>query len=202
MLRIFGRKGELQDWAQKKGINLTYNKLEIFHGDTEMVEEGEGTPAEMMQLNLGELKRSDALGKQSIISGKLSEYLKERYPEKHQQIHAHVMSINTRALVGMLFTPGLLEEKIEQIVCGRDNIGKETVQMEDGAETKEEGTNKVERGGASSDGDDEGKGDDKSTRNKRDREAMREPMNKNNQTFNGQGKGVMLRYGRVGIQSN
>ena len=82
-----------------------------------------------MQLTLGELKKRDALGKQSIIAGKLSGYLQERYPEKHQQIHAHVMSINTRALVGMLFTPGLLEEEIEQIVGGRDKIGKETVHM-------------------------------------------------------------------------
>ena len=105
LLRIFGKKGELQEWAQKKGINLTYNKLEIFHGDTEMVDEGEGTPAEAMQLTLGELKKRDALGKQSIIAGKLSGYLQERYPEKHQQIHAHVMSISTRALVGMLFIP-------------------------------------------------------------------------------------------------
>ena len=63
-------------------------------------------------------------------------------------------------------------------------------------------TNEVERGGAASDGEDEGKGDDKSTRNKRDREALCEPTKKNDQTFNGQGKGVMLRYGRVGIQSN
>ena len=83
--------------SQKNGINLTYNKLEIFHGDTEMVDEGEGTPAEAMQLTLGELKKIDALGKQSIIAGKLSGYLQERYLEKHQQIHAHVMSINTRA---------------------------------------------------------------------------------------------------------
>ena len=28
LLRIFGKKGELQEWAQKKGINLKYNKLD------------------------------------------------------------------------------------------------------------------------------------------------------------------------------
>ena len=48
------------------------------------------------------------------------------------------MSINTRALVGMLFTPGLLEEEIEQIVIGRENTGKEAALMEGVAEKKEE----------------------------------------------------------------
>ena len=49
LLRIFGKKGEIQEWTQKKEINLKCNRLEIFHGETEMVDEGEGTPAEVMQ---------------------------------------------------------------------------------------------------------------------------------------------------------
>ena len=80
LLRIFGKKGELQEWAQQKGINLKYNKLEVFPEDIEMADGGEGTPVEAMELSLGELKKSDALGKQSIIAGKLREYLNERYP--------------------------------------------------------------------------------------------------------------------------
>ena len=90
-----------------------------------MDESEEGTPVEAMNLSLSELKKCDSLGKQSIIAGKLRDYLMERYPEKYQQIHAHVMRINTRALVGMLLTQGLLEEEIEQIVNGREETGKE-----------------------------------------------------------------------------
>ena len=131
LLKIFGKKCEIQEWSQKKGINLKYIKLEVFPEDSGGDESGEGTPVEAMNLDLSELKKWDALGKQSIIAGKLRDYLMGRYPEKYQQIHAHVMSINTRALVGLLFTPGLLEEEVEQIVNGIENTGKETVSMED-----------------------------------------------------------------------
>ena len=106
-----------------------------------------------MNLNLHKLKKFDTHGKQSIIAGKLRDYLKEQYPERYQQIHAHVMSTNTRALVGMLFTPGLLQEEIEQIVNGREKTGKDTVPMEFGAEKKEEKkATGVERKGFGTDG--------------------------------------------------
>ena len=136
-----------------------------------MDEGGEGTPTEAMKLSQSELKKSDALGKQSIIAGKLREYLMERYPEKYQQIHAHVMSINTRALVGMLFTPGLLEEEIEQIINGRENTGNRTVLVEDEAVNKEEEkATGVERKeiGTYGKGDELGKSNGKSMRTKRD----------------------------------
>ena len=92
----------------------------------------------MMSLNLDELKKCDIHGKKSIIAGKLRDYLMERYPERHQQIHAHVMSINARALVGLLFTPGLLEEEFEQIINGRENEGRRKVLVEGEAGKKEE----------------------------------------------------------------
>ena len=71
LLRIFCKKGELQEWAQQKGINLKYIKLEVFPEDSGVDESGEGTPAEAMNLDLSELKKCDSLGKQSIIAGKI-----------------------------------------------------------------------------------------------------------------------------------
>ena len=43
--------------------------------------------------------------KKGIIARKLREYLMERYPERYQQMHAHMMSIDARDLVRMLFKP-------------------------------------------------------------------------------------------------
>ena len=70
-MKIFSKKGELQEWTQQKGIKLKYIKLEVFPEDSIVDESGEGTPAKAMNLNLHELKKCDTLGKQSIISGKL-----------------------------------------------------------------------------------------------------------------------------------
>ena len=50
----------------------------------------------------------------------------ECYPERHQKIHMHVMSIDARALVGILFTPGLLEEEVKQIINWRESTGRKT----------------------------------------------------------------------------
>ena len=73
-----------------------------------------------------------------IIAVKLRNYLKECFPERHQQIHTHVMSIDARALVGMLFTPGLLEEEVEQIVNGREGTRRKIASMRGGDNEKEE----------------------------------------------------------------
>ena len=48
------------------------------------------------------------------------------------------MSINARALVGLLFTPRLLDEEVKQIIHGRENAERGTVSVEDGARKKEE----------------------------------------------------------------
>ena len=74
--------------------------------------------------------------KKGIIAGKLREYLMERYPGRHQQIHAHVMRIDARALVGLLFTPGLLEEEVEQIINGRDSTERKIASGGDGTRDK------------------------------------------------------------------
>ena len=52
----------------------------------------------------------------SKINEKLKKYLEKYYPKEHQQINAHEMSLNARALVGVLFTLGLLSGEIEHIV--------------------------------------------------------------------------------------
>ena len=67
----------------------------------------------------------------------MRDYLREQYLERYQQIHAHMMSINARALVGLLFTPGLLDEEVKQIIHGRENAGRGPVWVEDGAVKKE-----------------------------------------------------------------
>ena len=63
--------------------------------------------------------------KKGIISEKLRRYLEEYYPDRKQQIYAHVMSMSARALTGVLFTLGLFEEEVEQIIGG--SIGKQEV---------------------------------------------------------------------------
>ena len=52
LLKIFGKKGELQEWTQQKGINLKYMKFELFPGDNGVDEGQEGMPAEAMKLSL------------------------------------------------------------------------------------------------------------------------------------------------------
>ena len=50
MLKIFGQRGELQEWAEKKGIKLKYTKLEVFPEENELEGVKEETPAEAVGL--------------------------------------------------------------------------------------------------------------------------------------------------------
>ncbi|MFN9953657.1 MAG: hypothetical protein ACK55I_11200, partial [bacterium] len=63
------------------------------------------SPALIMGLHLKEVRKANETEIKSKITRKLREYLEGRFPVEHQQIHAHIMSINARALVGVLFTP-------------------------------------------------------------------------------------------------
>ena len=56
LIKIFGKKGELQEWTEQKGIKLKYIKIEIFPEENRVDEIGEGRTEEMMSLNLDELK--------------------------------------------------------------------------------------------------------------------------------------------------
>ena len=125
LLRVFGQEGVLQEWAKKQGITLTYGQLEVFPEEI-IQESGEKvTPAETMGLKLKELREGNDHEKKGIISEKLRDYLNEWYPKNKQQIHAHMMSMNTRALIGVLFTPGLFDEEVEQISKGSSELYKQ-----------------------------------------------------------------------------
>ena len=50
---------------------------------------------------------------------KLRRYLDEHYPNRKQQIYAHVMSMSARALIGVLVALGLFEEEVDQIIGER-----------------------------------------------------------------------------------
>ena len=47
-----------------------------------------------------------------------------------------MMSIDAKALLGMLFTPGLLDEEVEQIIYGKENTGREIAFGGDGVREK------------------------------------------------------------------
>ena len=89
----------------------------------------------MMGIYLHEVRKGDEHEVKSKITGKLRDYLKQKYPASYQQIHAHVMSLNARALVGVLFTPGLLDDEIDHIVGGKE-VGKK--KEEQGSEQSEQ----------------------------------------------------------------
>ena len=52
LLRIFGQEGVLQEWAEKQGITLTYEQLEVFPEEFIQEDDEETTPAEKMGLKL------------------------------------------------------------------------------------------------------------------------------------------------------
>ena len=59
LLRIFGQEGVLQEWAEKQGIKLKYEQLDVF--PEEAIQEGddEATPVEKMGLRLKELREEN-----------------------------------------------------------------------------------------------------------------------------------------------
>ena len=85
-----------------------------------------------MGLQLNEVRKGDEHETKSKIALKLKQYIENKYPKEYQQIHAHVMSLSARALVGVLFTPGLLDDEIEHIVKGKEKtyVGKSEVENE------------------------------------------------------------------------
>ena len=60
LLKIFGKKGELQEWTEKKGIKMRHTKIEVFLEENRMQEIGEETSAEVMSLKLDELRKCDS----------------------------------------------------------------------------------------------------------------------------------------------
>ena len=88
------------------------------------------TPKEIMDLNIQELRSGEDHEKKGLIAKKLKKYLEKEYPNCHQQIHAHVMSINASELIGVLFTPGIFDEDLQNIINGREEYGKTKVSKE------------------------------------------------------------------------
>ena len=84
----------------------------------------------MMGLQLNEVRKGDEHETKSKITLKLKKYLETKYPKEYQQIHAHVMGLSARALVGVMLTPGLLADEIEQILKVREtaDVGKSEVE--------------------------------------------------------------------------
>ena len=64
-MKIFGKKSELQEWTEQKGIKLSSTNIEVFLEENMVDESGEGTLAEVMNLNLDELKKCDSHGKKA-----------------------------------------------------------------------------------------------------------------------------------------
>ena len=104
----------------------------------------EDSPAAIMGIRLHEVRKGGEHETKSKITGKLKTYLEQHYPKEHQQIHAHVMSLNARALVGVLFTLGLLEDEIEHIIedKGKGGIRKSPVSIEGGKKKEIQQQNK------------------------------------------------------------
>ena len=123
--------------GKRQGIKMEYEEIKILQEEHIGSNEETDSPAFLMGINLHEIRKGGENEVKSKITGKLREYLERNYPEKYQQIHAHVMSLKAWALVGVLFTPGLLEDEIGTIVGkkGTDNDnearGQETNDKED-----------------------------------------------------------------------
>ena len=123
----------------------------------------------------------------------------ERFPERHQQIHLHVISIDARELVGMLFTPGLLEEEFENIINRREGTGRKTASVGGGVRDKEE--EKAAKGSGNRDGAESkdevswSRKEEKTMVNKREREMRPRNEERSNQGGkHGQSNRAMLRY--------
>ena len=109
--------------------------MEVFPKETIQESDEKATPAETMGLKLKELREGNEHGKKGIISEKLRGYLDEWYPKNKQQLHAHMMSMNTRALIGVLFTPGLFEEEVDQIRKSSSGLYKKIREGEEVSES-------------------------------------------------------------------
>ena len=124
LLRILTQQGELHKWAKKQGIKLEYEEIKILQEEPIESDEENDIPATLMGIHLHEVRKGGEHKVKSKITGKLRDYLERKYPATYQQIHAHVMSLKARALVGVLFTPGLLEDEIDTII-GNKGKGKD-----------------------------------------------------------------------------
>ena len=62
-----------------------------------------------MALKLQELRRGNDHENKGLITKKLKKYLEKEYPDPHQQIHSNFMSMISRDIIRVLFTPGLFE---------------------------------------------------------------------------------------------
>ena len=68
LLRIFFQEELLQEWAEKQGIKLKYEHLDVYPDKTIQEGEDEATPAERMGLRLKELWEGNDNDKKGIIS--------------------------------------------------------------------------------------------------------------------------------------
>ena len=118
-MKILTQQGKLHEWARKQGICLEYEEIKVMQEERVERDDETNSPVAMMGIHLQEVRKGCKHEIKSKITGKLRAYLEQNYPKEHQHIHAHVMSLNARALVGVLFTPGLLDDKIDHIVGGK-----------------------------------------------------------------------------------
>ena len=119
LLKIFTQEGKLYEWATERGIVLEYIDMSILPEEEIKAGDEDESPALIMGLHLKEVRKGNETEIKIKITRKLREYLEGRFPVEHQQIHAHIMSINARALVGVLYLPGLLDNEIKHIVDGK-----------------------------------------------------------------------------------
>ena len=98
----------------------------------------------VMGIFLNEVRKGSEHETKSKITGKLKTYLEQHYPKEHQQIHAHVISLNSRALVGVLLKLGLLDDEVKHITGdkGKGDSRKSPVGIEGG---KKEGDTKAKQ---------------------------------------------------------
>ena len=115
-MKIFTQEGALYEWSDKHGISLEYEVVTLFQEERVDSDDEEDSPVAVMGICLHEVRKDSEQETKSKINGKLKTYLEQHYPKEHQQIHAHVMSLNARAFVGVLLTPGLLINEIKHIV--------------------------------------------------------------------------------------
>ena len=145
--------------------------------------------------------------KKGIILEKLRCYLDKRNPDRKQQIYAHVMSMNARALIGYLFTPGLFEEKVDQIIGGSSGSHgriREEKEFQEPNEQKEKEI-MVVRENVMEIREHDGRLKEWKSPRGADGETYQIPGNKGspgNRVNEGKRKKAVLRCGREGIESN
>ena len=119
-MKIFTQEGVLYEWLDKHGILLEYEEVKFIREEKLKSENEEDSPAAVMRICLHEVRKGSEHETKSKINGKLRAYLQKHYPKEHQQFHAHVMSLNARLLVGILFTPALLDDEVEHIIGDKE----------------------------------------------------------------------------------